>query len=116
MISIPPQLRLVRLAMVLIICVLTVFLYASYYASPDLSIPNRIHIVNGGAGEFDATAGQLINEVSGTDAVRIRNAGGAVEQQQPTGNESRSPTLLQLDSGKCANIHPFIIVLTSVSK
>lgn len=77
MMIVHPQLRVVRLAMVLVIFVLTVFLYASYYASPGLSLPNRIHMVSSASGsssssvsisggsltgnvDFDATSAQLV--------------------------------------------------------
>lgn len=37
------QYRVFRLAMVLVIVGLTIFLYASYYANPSMTIPGRMH-------------------------------------------------------------------------
>lgn len=112
MVAVHPQRRIVRLAMLLAICLLTVFLYASYYASPGLSIPNRIHIVSSsssssgvGTADFDATSAQLTaNNINSNEldiGARIRSSG--VDDQphsQPQADDLRSSSIMQTDSGE----------------
>lgn len=94
-----PQLRLVRLVMLLVIGALTIVLYASYYTSPML--PTRI--VTSSASDYDtnemsAVAERHIMETSNAELLRFADAASDTLQPQQLNDELQS-SVIQTDPG-----------------